>query len=363
MSVLSYLLGGIALSIWLALVPFGWWSQKRVPRRASFAKISIAEESFPHFTADGRFAVSAKHSTTLRLMDDGIIIREVPNGNVYWQFNIGPFKYSPTFSPDGKLLVVLTTDGVAHVLDITERRELGKCKLKPLFSALAVSPGGTTLAVKDLSAENDQIILYDVQSGEHKVLAHPCFEILFSPDGSYLAVWDTKSISIIEMRTGKELPSIRLPSSLREVVFSADGQTIFATDDDGTIRKWDIHTGSDRVLLRRPGITSYVRVSANGKALAVGYVVPVEGQLNRLGETVVLDTETGVQMANFQDCGELAFGSDGQTLVIRRETREVYSYLDLWDLPPRARFHWGWTVFLAVVATGLTGAWWWITRK
>ena len=45
--------------------------------------------------------------------------------------------------------------------------------------------------------------------------------------------------------------------------------------------------------------------------------------------------------------------SDGETLVMAHEGREAY--LNLWDIPPRARVHWAWTAFLALVATGVDG--------
>jgi WD40 repeat protein len=368
MSVPSYVLGGFALVTWLVLLPFSWWSQQRVPRKAGFAKSSLWEEDYPHLTADGRFAISAKQSKTSRqLMYDGIVLREVPTGKIYWQFNTGPFKYFDTMSPDGKFLVVLThermNEPVANVFDIDERRQVGKCKLEPLFASLAVSPGGTTLALGDFRGEEKQVILYDVQSRERKVIEHSCFEILFSPEGSRLAISDAKGISIFDVKTGKELPSFALPSSLREVAFSADGQTIFAVHDDGALRVWDIRTRSDRVLLRRSERTNFVRVSADGKALAVGYLIPakVEGRFDDLGETIVLDTETGRQLASFHGCEDAAFGSDGKTLVTAHEDRTL-NYLNLWDIPPRARFHWSWTVLLAVVAIGLTAASWWMRR-
>jgi WD40 repeat protein len=164
------------------------------------------------------------------------------------------------------------------------------------------------------------------------------------------------------VKTRQELPSFALPSSLKEVAFSPDGQTIFAIHDDGTLRAWDVRTRSDRVLLRRSERTSFIRVSADGKALAVGYLIPakVEGHFDDLGETIVLDTETGRQLANFHGCSDAAFGLDGKTLVtVHEDLRHLLNYLNLWDIPPRARLHWGWTVFLAVVATGLTVAWWW----
>jgi WD40 repeat protein len=350
--------------MWLALVPFGWWSQQRAPRKASFAKIPLLEESYPHLTADGRFVVSAKTSKTSRsLMYDGVIVREVPSGKIYWQFNVGPFKdLYGSLSSDGKFLNVLTheknlTEPVAHVFDISERRQVGKCKLQPVFSALTVSPGGSTLAVVDDSGPNDQILLYDVQSGERKVIEHSCFRIIFSPEGSRLAFWNQTSISVIDVKTGKEFPTFAVPASLREVAFSADGQTIFIVDDDGTLRAWDIGTRSDRMLLQKSEYSGFIRVSGDGKALAVRYLSPVEGDP---GETIVLDTETGRQLANIHGCRDAAFGSDGKTLVTAHEDRQhLLNYLNLWDIPPRARLHWAWTLFLAVVATGLTVAWWW----
>ena len=143
----SYVFGGLALVAWLALAPFGWWSQQRVPRKAGFARTYILEESWPHLTVDGKFAVYAKHSKIRFPMSDGFILREVPTGRIHWQFDIGPFKYSSiTLSPDGKFLVVLTPYtkdrpySEAHVFDIAERRQVGKCKLEPLGAGLEVRP-------------------------------------------------------------------------------------------------------------------------------------------------------------------------------------------------------------------------------
>jgi WD40 repeat protein len=361
MSLSSFLLGGVALATWLALGPFWWWSRQPAPRKANVARISLWDESHPKLTADGRFAVTAKRSKTRRLMYEGIILREVPTGQIYWQLDIGPFKNFPEFSSDGKFLMLVTPDRTAQVWDIAQRRQVGKCSIEPVYSSSAVSPGGMTVAVKQMGGPEDEIVLHDLQSGESKSIGKSCFEILFSPNGSSLAFWDKKGISIIDVRTGTEYPHLALPCALQLVVFSADGQTLFAIHDDGALRAWDIRTGSARVLFSRDGNTNLIRVAANGEALAIGYVIPVAGQLDSLGDTVVLDTSTGRSLATLHRCWDIAFGSDGKTLITAHEGSEAYVHL--WDLPPRARVHWGWTAALAIMTIGLTVTWWLIPRK
>src|SRR5205814_846914 len=57
--------------------------------------------------------------------------------------------YSVVFSPDGKLLVSGDDDGVVRILDTATGKEVHRMATKTPVRALAFSPDGKTLAVKN----------------------------------------------------------------------------------------------------------------------------------------------------------------------------------------------------------------------
>lgn len=114
--------------------------------------------------------------------------------------------------------------------------------------AIAISADGRLVA-----AEGSRNIL--IWSDEGRSVTRLAYadsqspSIVFSPDGSRLAVCDQDSLSIINVRTGKV--DTTLLAHGFGAAFSPDGETIAVGDTDGTVSFWDIAT--DRVLLTLQG--------------------------------------------------------------------------------------------------------------
>ena len=104
------------------------------------------------------------------------------------------------------------------------------------------SPDGTLLAV----ASNIGIWLYDAQTGEERnlITGHNAsvINILFSPDGQTLASHGHGRVACLwDVRTGRILRTFRGHTRDVEcVLFSPDGQTLASGSRDGTVLLWDL---------------------------------------------------------------------------------------------------------------------------
>lgn len=109
-------------------------------------------------------------------------------------------------------------------------------------SRVVYSPDGTLLAV----ASNIGIWLYDAQTGEERNLLtrhkESVINILFSSDGQMLASgYVDTPIRLWDVNTGRILRTFRGHTRDVEcVVFSPDGLTLASGSSDGTVLLWDL---------------------------------------------------------------------------------------------------------------------------
>jgi WD40 repeat protein len=205
------------------------------------------------------------------------------------------------YSPDGKLLAgggKLTSAGASIGLHIGGEVcvwdvRTGKIKWHnrtthtDIVYAVAFAPDGRTLASGGL----DKLIrLWDPETGELKktlfgVASGGLISLAFSPDGAVLAsggyaqeeggtirLWDAKSGRLAHTITDlpREFPV--------RIAFSRDGKTLFGLSqikDDKRptwqVRQWEVATGKSKgVLAEREGYGREIRVSPDGKTVAVG---------------------------------------------------------------------------------------------
>ena len=98
------------------------------------------------------------------------------------------------------------------------------------------------------------------------------------------------------------------------VRYSPDGRLVITAGDDGTVRAWDAASGRQHRVIQEEGRVQVLAVSQDGKSLATGVQVPVEG-------VSIWDLETGRKRQDWPEHGAvvgalaLAFSPDGEALL------------------------------------------------
>lgn len=106
----------------------------------------------------------------------------------------------------------------------------------------SISPDGKSVAT---ISYNEGLQVFDIGSKELLLSIksiHNNDYVQYSPDGNLIATSNSRSIKILDARTGVELQSIITSSGKKTTVFSPDSQSIISYDRN-TIKKWDVKSG------------------------------------------------------------------------------------------------------------------------
>jgi RNA polymerase sigma factor (sigma-70 family) len=248
--------------------------------------------------------------------------KKVPPGYMYYMSG-------PTFSADGKVLAIGSSDEVVRLWDPVTGKELGSVPLGRFghISSVAFSRDGKTLAVGD-----ESIRLFDVVSGKElaPTSGHHGYVLgaVITPDGRTAATWGVgeKAVRVWDAETGREVRRLEGHEGLvQSIRLDRDGRTLISSALDKTIRYWDLGTGKElrKVTAEKDGSPEHlVAVSPDGKALAV--------QSNHRTLAVV-DAQSGKVIGRLDPLPryyrEAAFTPGGRTLAVCGYDRSVL----LWD--------------------------------
>ena len=150
-------------------------------------------------------------------------------------------------------------------------------------------------------------------------------EIAYSPDSSRLAVVGSIGVWIYDADTDVELDLFTGPTSVSNVAFSPDGNTLATGSwDDSMIRLWDVATGQLKSTLMGHGDRVYsVAFSPDGTTLASGS----EDQTVRLWYVATEQLKTILE-GHTDAVNSVAFSPDGNTLASGDWEKSVR----LWDI-------------------------------
>jgi WD40 repeat protein/tetratricopeptide (TPR) repeat protein len=203
--------------------------------------------------------------------------------------------FPPVFSPDGRIILIPSSDGTARFWDSATGQPIGQPLVRPgIFRCAAFSPDG-------------KIILTGSRDGTAQL-------------------WDaaTSKPLGLPMRHGSEV---------RSVVFSRDGKTVLTACQDKEARRWDAATGQLIGLLGHQGEISSVDFSPDGKTILTG---------SRDGTVRLWDAEPGKPVGQVleipsTDVIELDGGlsPDGKLLISHSREPNYRPYVQLWNATTR----------------------------
>jgi WD40 repeat protein len=211
---------------------------------------------------------------------------------------------SAAFTPDGKLLMTTTSDGVTHFWDAD------RCKPVAVLPAVngglfdaRLSPDGRRVAT---AAGDGTAQVWEVPSGRPLVsIRHegqPVHGVAFSPDGRLLATAGAKRACLWDTDSGKLRASLKYEHGVARVAFNSDGSLLLGYwpggsfhvhgDPRGELRIWDVASG--KLVTRLPGDDKFrhAEFSADGKRV----ITASDAAVHMPERARVWDTRTGKEI-------------------------------------------------------------------
>ena len=236
--------------------------------------------------------------------------------------------WAVAFSLDSRLLASGSDDtGNPETIRIWDPRSgqkrLGWYAGVGTTAALAFSPDGRILASAHLETL-DNVRLWEVATG--KPLAtlsghtNRARTVAFQPNGELLAsagsdrtihLWNANTRRLSRVLTGHG-------DTIQQVVFSPDGAHLVSASSDHTVRSWVVGEDRPRWIFPGPEKFAAIEYSADGLTLAAA---------DEDGSITLIDPESGTQRGLIRDeervLRNLAFSPDGGILAAAGETGRV----------------------------------------
>jgi WD40 repeat protein len=219
------------------------------------------------------------------------------------------------FSPDGRLLVVVSPDGsTARVFDVDSGRLVRVLEAGSNLYDVAFSPDGRRVVTGHIVGAR----IWEVESGQYVELSGHAAAVIrasFSPDGSLvITTSEDNTARVFDARKGRLLSVVAgHPGPILSASVTPDGGTLVTTGE-GDVLLWDVAGGATAVLPGHEAPVTSARFSPDGRSIISADVG---------GGTVrIWDVETGEQTsvlrppAHPRTLLQAEFGADGRLAVV-----------------------------------------------
>ncbi|HEY4242808.1 MAG TPA: protein kinase [Kofleriaceae bacterium] len=195
--------------------------------------------------------------------------------------------YRARFSADEHLVATSSLDGTARVWDIAQPNARvfegdGAIEGLAMDGDHAIVRTPTTVARWDLASGQRESLLS--WTDEQTSFGSP----VVAPDGSMLAMPGPSWTITVQRRSGAPVTLLGHQGNLTHVEFSADERSLYTSSYDGTVRRWDLATGADTVILKVPSQVRTFTVARDGRVIAIAgqsaWDIAASGAVSLLGD-------------------------------------------------------------------------------
>ena len=244
------------------------------------------------------------------------------------------------FSPDGKLVAAGRDDGAVRLFSVADGKEVARIPGETPVLALVFSANGSSLAVANFKGA----ALFTPATGRQRTKLNdgtPVYSIAFSPDGLRVATGSGDGMArVCDTATGKEIWSSDQGGIVNAIAFSPNGDVVATASNDGNTRILVATTGKEAAVFQHSGQVQAVAFSPDGTLLATGGAATQnpEGtgvarifELKNKKETAYILHHGIVNAVAFSPDGTkvVAGSQDGIARVFSAHNDNEFSHLDL----------------------------------